>query len=52
MSKLSFFILAGAMVLLLAACSSPESDGKKAAENFCDCEKKSVENRFHLTEQN
>jgi hypothetical protein len=31
--------------LLFAACSSPESDGKKAAGKFCDCEKGSVENR-------
>jgi hypothetical protein len=42
MSKSVFFI---AFVLLFVACSSPESDGKKAAEEFCDCEKESVENR-------
>jgi hypothetical protein len=41
-TKILIFV---AFVLFFFACSSPESDGKKAAENFCDCEKKSVENR-------
>lgn len=27
------------LCVLLIACSNPESDGKKAAEKFCDCEK-------------
>jgi hypothetical protein len=42
MEKISIVILAGAMALCFAACSSPESDGKKAAKEFCDCEEESV----------
>ena len=34
-NKSLFFIV---FALFFTACSSPESDGKKAAEKFCDCE--------------
>jgi len=39
--KKLFFIYC---VLLFISCSSPESDGKKAAKKFCDCEKEFIEN--------
>jgi hypothetical protein len=32
------------LFLCLTACSLPESDGKKAAEKFCDCEREFNEN--------
>ncbi len=32
---------------LIASCSSPEADGKEAAQRFCDCEKERVEKRVN-----
>jgi len=34
----------GVVLCFFSACSSPESDGKKAAEKFCDCDKEFTEN--------
>ena len=32
------------LCFFFSACSSPETDGRKAAEKFCDCEKGFTEN--------
>jgi hypothetical protein len=40
-TKTLFFIVVS---LCFFSCSSPESDGKKAAEKFCDCDKEFTEN--------
>jgi len=42
--KNKVFIISILLCTLFAACSSPESDGKKAAEKFCDCEKEFEKN--------
>lgn len=41
---LNLFFSGVIFCIVLASCSSPESDGKKVAEKFCDCEKEYTEN--------
>jgi hypothetical protein len=40
---LKLFISGSILCLVLSSCSSPESDGKKVADKFCDCEKEFTE---------
>jgi len=40
----SRFLIGVVFLVIFVSCSSPESDGKKAAEKFCDCEKEFTEN--------
>lgn len=39
------FILVITFCVSVVSCSKPESDGKKAAEKFCDCEQTTIETR-------
>jgi hypothetical protein len=40
-----FFTLLICISVAFTACSSPESDGKKAAEKYCDCEQEMEDSR-------
>jgi hypothetical protein len=43
-TTLAFALFISALAIL-NACSSPEADGKKVAEKFCDCEQEAVDSR-------
>jgi hypothetical protein len=42
MKKFTIFMIGVCTIALFAACSSPESKGKKLGQEYCDCQKEYV----------